>query len=236
MSDISERIIQLRNKVPENGATEGEAMASLAMAERLMEKYGITEEDLRRTEFTRDMAHVKVHQRVKQQHPASKFCGTIIERFCGIRGWWSQREQAANYFGYEGDVLMAEFLHELIRDSMDRGWKEFLRNNPQAKSNRHREYWSFMLGFGLRINERLEELMAERETYRESTTGTDLVEVKMALVEEGMAAMLPDIRLKQSTSKGIRADTDALRQGGQAGDKVNLNRPMEGRTSRKRIT
>ncbi len=50
-----DKIKALREKIPENGATEGEAMAALELAEKLMEKYGITEADLKKVDFQRDM-------------------------------------------------------------------------------------------------------------------------------------------------------------------------------------
>jgi len=49
--NIHDKIIQLRKMVPENGATEAEAMVALELAAKLMAKHGITEEELNKAEF-----------------------------------------------------------------------------------------------------------------------------------------------------------------------------------------
>jgi hypothetical protein len=54
--NIREKIIQLRKMVPENGATEAEAMVALELAAKLMAKHGITEDELNKAEFERDMS------------------------------------------------------------------------------------------------------------------------------------------------------------------------------------
>lgn len=229
MTDIISKIAALRAKIPENGATEEEAMAALAIAEKLMEKHGVTEADLKSVEFKRDMRQGSFTQRQKAVHPSQKYCAVTIGKFCDVKLWTSFVERNKKHlemFGLINDVEMAEFLLGLIHDSMDRGWKEFLANNPKDTRSRHTQYWSFMMGFAERVNERIRELMEARKAQVDST-GNDLVEVKMALVEQGMESMLPDIKLRKTNSRSIRANMDAYGQGQAAGDKVNLSRPIQ---------
>jgi hypothetical protein len=239
MSDILNKISALRNKIPANGATEDEAIAALQIAQKLMERHGISEEDLKRVEFSRDMRSGSFTQKQKAIHPSQKYCGVKISEFCGIRCWVSEvepRKKHLKMFGLNGDVEMAEFLLEMVHNSMDRGWKEFMKANPKTSESRHTQYWSFMMGFGERVNDRLEELMEAREVKVDSDRN-DLVEVKMALVEQGMSAMLPDLRLKKRRSKGIQANMSAYQQGKTAGDTVNLSRPIQKqKSSVKRIS
>lgn len=224
--DIVERIAQLRKMVPENGATEDEALAALNMADKLMQKHGITEADLRKVEFSRDMRTGHFQQKQKVEHPSTKFCGMTIAKFCGIMTWWNTSRGRAEYFGMKDDVEMAEYLTKVIHDAMDRGWKEYLRMMPKgvSGSSRHTEYWSFMLAFGNRINKRIEELM----TVRVETTGTDLVVLKNQIVAEGAKVLLPGLRLSGSRVGGIAVNGAALAAGRAAGDRVNLNRPLSG--------
>jgi putative ubiquitin-RnfH superfamily antitoxin RatB of RatAB toxin-antitoxin module len=234
-SEIKDRINDLRRKIPENGATEDEAMAALAMAARLMEKHGITEEDLETTDAVKDMRQGKHEYGIKTQHPCSKFCGGRIAQFCGVRSWHNRYFNTSNAFGYNGDVEMYEFLINLVHRSMDREWKTYLANNPKRPGvSRHTEYWSHMMGMADRINTKIREMMAERE----QTTGTDLIVKKEAIVEAGMAEVMPDLRIKQSRSRGMNVDPNALIQGLEAGERVNLQRPIqEGpKVARKRLT
>ena len=222
--DIVERIAQLRKMVPENGASEEEALSALAMADRLMQKHGITEADLRKVEFRRDMRTGHFQQKQKVQHPSTKFCGVTIAKFCGIMTWWSTRLKRAEYFGMKDDVEMAEYLTKVIHDAMDRGWKDYLVRMPKraSGSSRHTEYWSFMLAFGNRINKRIEELM----TVRVETTGTDLILLKDQLVAEGAKVLLPGLSLSTSRVGNMAVNGAALAAGRAAGDRVNLNRPL----------
>ena len=238
MTDMIDKITALRAKIPENGATEDEAMAALAIAAKLMEKHGITEADLKAVEFGRDMRQGEFTQRQKAVHPSQKYCAMTIGLFCGVKAWTSYvgpRKKHLKMFGLINDVEMAEFLLGLIHDSMNRGWKEFLRDNPKDTRSRHTQYWSFMMGFADRVNEKLEELMRGREAQVDST-GNDLVVVKMALVEEGLSSMLPDLKLKKGKSSSTSLNIFAYSQGQTAGNKVNLNRPIQSKSNVKRIT
>lgn len=235
LDKIKEKILRLRNMVPEKGASEQEAMTALEKADKLMQEHGISEADLRTSEAKRDMSDGSFKYRFKAQHPCSKLCGSTIGRFCGVISWYSQAKQSSKAFGFNGDVEMYEFLMKLVHDSMDRGWKEFLAANPPSEGvSRHTEYWSFMYGFAQRINVKLRELIDAREVRKDSI-GTDLVEAKMSVIEQGMAEMLPDIKLKSSRSSGLKKGSkDAYGQGQQAGDKVNLNRPINDQSAANR--
>lgn len=227
MTDMIDKISALRAKIPENGATEDEALAALAIAEKLMEKHGITEADLKNVEFKRDMRKGGFTQRQKTVHPSQKYCAMTIGAFCGVKPWtgYTDRKKVLHMFGLKDDVEMAEFLMGLIHDSMDRGWKEFLSLNVKSDQSRHTQYWSFMIGFAERINERLKELIEARSVVSDST-GNDLVEVKMAIIEQGMENMLPDVKLRKSRGSSTRMNLDAYGQGQAAGGRVNLSRPI----------
>lgn len=229
---ILDKIAALRAKIPENGATEEEAMAALSIAEKLMEKHGVTEADLKAVEFSRDMRKGGFEQRQKQEHPSQKYCDTTISRYCGTKCWNGRShtipgKKTTEIFGFEGDVAMHEFLLGMIHDSMDRGWKEFLANNPKRKGeSRHTQYWSYMIGFAERINDKINALIQAR-TVNTDSSGTDLVEMKSALVEQGIQAMLPSATFRKQNFRSVRANLNAYGQGQAAGDKVNLQRPLQ---------
>lgn len=228
------KIIALRSKIPENGASEEEAFAALRMADKLMAKHGFTEDDLEAVEFKRDMREGEFTQKQKAIHPSQKFCGVTIGRFCGIYIWSAtinfDKKKNVRLFGMREDVEMAEFLLGMIHDSMDRGWKEFLAENPKKRVSRHTEYWSFMMGFAERINHGLTELMDAR-TVVTNSSGTDLVEVKHALVMKGLEVMRPDLTFKKPRKRSLSADSGSYEQGQIAGSKVNLQRPITNKSS-----
>ena len=227
MSDIRAKILSLRNMVEERGATEAEAMAALAKADKLMTEHGLSEADLEIAEAKRDMRAGEFKYGIKTQHPCAKWCSRSIGQFCGVKTWYSSQDQTSNGFGFNGDVEMYEFLIKLVHDSMNREWKDYLpKNPPRPGVSRHTEYWSFMMGMAERINEKLNELMEAREVKTDST-GTDIVVKKYAVIEAGMKEMLPGIQLRQGRSRSIRANASAMEEGRKAGDRVNLNRPLK---------
>lgn len=236
MSDIRAKILALRNMIEERGATEAEAMAALAKADKLMAEHGLTETDLEVAEAKRDMRCGEFKYGIKTQHPCAKWCSRTIGEFCGVRTWYSSQEQTSNGFGFNADVEMYEFLLKLVHDSMNREWKDYLHKNPPRPGvSRHTEYWSFMLGMAERINEKLAELMAAREVQVDST-GTDLVVKKYAVIEAGMKEMLPGLKLRQGRSRETKVEGSAMAAGREAGDRVNLNRPLKtGPSGRKAI-
>lgn len=236
MSNIRNKILALRNMIKERGATEAEAMAALAKADKLMAEHGLTEDDLEAAEAKRDMSHGEFKYGIKTQHPCAKWCSKTIGQFCGVITWYDSGCRASNGFGFNDDVEMYEFLLKLVHDSMNREWKDYLQNNPLRPGvSRHTEYWSFMLGMAQRINEKINFLIQKRE-IKTDTTGTDLVIKKYAVIEAGMKEMLPGLSLRSSQSRGILADGSAMNEGRKAGERVNLNRPIQGWVSRKAIS
>ena len=227
MSDIRAKILSLRNMVEERGATEAEAMAALAKADKLMTEHGLSEADLEIAEAKRDMRAGEFKYGIKTRHPCAKWCSKTIGQFCGVKTWYSSQDQTSNGFGFNGDVEMYEFLIKLVHDSMNREWKDYLpKNPPRPGVSRHTEYWSFMMGMAERINEKLNELMEAREVKTDST-GTDIVVKKYAVIEAGLKEMLPGLQLRPYRSRGIRANASAMEEGRKAGDRVNLNRPLK---------
>lgn len=236
MSDIRNKILALRNMIEKRGATEAEAMAALAKADKLMAEHGLTEADLEVAEAKRDMSHGEFCYGIKTQHPCAKWCSKTIGQFCGVVTWYDRGMQKSNGFGFNADVEMYEFLLKLVHDSMNREWKDYVSKNPPRPGvSRHTEYWSFMLGMAQRINEKINSLMQDRE-IKTDTTGTDLVVKKYSVIEAGMKEMLPGLSLRSSRSRGIRADGSAMNEGRKAGERVNLNRPVQSGISRKAIS
>ena len=233
--NIQEKIIQLRKIVPENGATEAEAIAALEMAAKLMSKYGVTEEELRGVEFKRDMKSGTYSDGIKNQDAASKLCASTISAFCEVKCWWSTGTSSLKFFGLNADVEMAEFLIALVSGSMKRSWKDYLAAGDYDRSvSHHRRYWSFHYGFAERINTKLRELIDARSP-RDKTTGTDLIIMKSELVVRAMSEMLPDLNLRRTTSRGTKLNRSDYVQGQMAGDKVNLSRPIQQKAGTKFI-
>jgi len=232
--NIHEKILHLREMVPENGATEAEAMVALDLAAKLMEKHGITEDELNKAEFERDMSRQSFDKENKHRDPAVKLCGVIIARFCEVEFWFTTQvdnrnkveREWANFFGFNGDVEMASFLVKLVSKSMERSWQEYLKAGEYNREiTRHQLYWSFRHGFADRINAKLREIIDARQPKSEAT-GTDLIALKDQLVKQAQKEMFPSLDLKDSRKSSTSVNPGAYTDGMIEGDKVNLNRPL----------
>lgn len=244
---ILERIASLKAKTPENGCTEAEATLAFEKANELMQKYSITEDELKAADIKKDFKHGTHTFKQKQIHPASKYCGRAIGEFCGVFTWmdydYSVGKSMGASFGLHADVEMWHFLMMLVHDSMDRGWKEYLKENPST-GKRHKEYWSYMLGFAERINYKLHSLTEERYRDQDKTaksTGKDLkvsskaIAVKKREICKANAEIALGMEFSSSTSTTRSVVGNAYDKGDAAGSKVNLNRPLNAAGSVKQI-
>jgi len=223
----------LRRKAEDQASTEAEIMEAIAQAEKLMAKHQITEAQLERITATEGMREGGHDNRLKTRHPVNKYCITAISAFCEVKGWWDPNYMKAKFYGFDADVEMAEYLIDMIRACMERTWKFYLKDNPIPTKSRHTEYWSFHLGFSNRIRLRIEEVLETRNPIVMSS-GTDLVVKKLEIIEKGFQTAL-GFSLKRGKRTNIRLQQGAYGQGQNAGNKVSLGRPIEGKGSVRRI-
>ena len=220
--DIHEKIIALRKVVPEKGATEDEALNALSLANKLMEKYSITEEDLRNVTAKSSMHHTKCDESNKHIDPAFQLCGVKVAKFCEVKVWSSSGH--IEVFGLEEDVAMYEYLMSVLVTSMKRSWQLYLKADEYPKTvTRHVLYWSFRQGFADSVNKHLDEMIKARTRVGE--TGTDLIILKQQIVEDAFKEEF-NISLRKSKSSRRAVNGGAYADGVREGSKVNLNRPL----------
>jgi len=227
---IKERILKLRAMVPEKGASKAEAMAALERANALMEKYGFTEDDLRSIDVDKDMSHFFYKYGIKTQHPVAKWVSKTLGQFCGVKTWYNVDNYSSNAFGMNDDIVMFEFLIQMIHETMNCEWKQWRKDNPlQEDESNHAQYWGFMLGMSETITNNMRTMIHEREQKQEATTGTDLISLKHQIILDAFEKhpISDALSLHKSNSRGTWIDGNAAIDGRIAGHKVNLNRPLE---------
>lgn len=222
---IATRIKALMAKTAENGATEEEALSAMQKARELMDKYGLTKEQIELDAATIDRHAIKrdnFKTYVIKDHLLFQ-----VARYCDCRGWFNRKEATITFFGTEQDRQFGAWLIE----SLD----QFVRNQTiqfmESKGFRNGAGpWDiqkgFMVGCIARINHRLHLLCEERQREaRPNGRGTSLVIVKMNLVNAAFAGAGVKTR-KGAKSKGMKGSTDAIAAGIAAGDRASFNRPV----------
>ena len=119
MSDLAKiraKLAALRAKTVENGCTEAEALAAAEKAAELMDAHDLTSAELEAPTY--DEAGVEIGRR----RTAIDNIWLSVARFAGCTGYL---DRTANgrwrfvYFGRSADVLIAEYVHEVIRRAAD---------------------------------------------------------------------------------------------------------------------
>lgn len=113
MTDLSRlraKLAALRAKTTANGCTEAEAIAAAEKAAELMESYGLSEADLDRPAFEELVIELK-----SRRTPLDSIW-PMVAKFANCRGWLHREGSRWRfvYFGRDADVLVAEYVHEII--------------------------------------------------------------------------------------------------------------------------
>jgi len=228
LTRVKVRIRALAEKTTSNGCTEAEAMSAAEMVGRLLERYALTMEqvDLRET----PCVQLEVPAGGQRRRPIDG-CVVAIARFCDCKVWLSRGELGVAYvfFGLETDAILGRHLFEVIAAALRTELNGFKHRNPRIRDVRLRQAGdSFQRGMVARVASRLAMVRAERDASvaAQRTTGTALMLVKHHLVEEAFAATQTRlVSARQSARTIVRS---AYQAGLQAGDTVNLNRPLTG--------
>jgi hypothetical protein len=229
LEKVKGRIRALAARTVERGCSEAEALAAAQKVGELLEVYGLTmsEVDLRQ--------EICVQREIVFTGPRLQALATIFLPIIALtetKGWMVGRGTFV-FYGLEHDMLMAEYLMQLVARAVDheeaayRASAAYQRSRVTAQ-NRLR---SFRYGFADRVSRRIEELAAHRRAtevaaHGPASTGTSLVLVKEAMIAEGFRGL--GIRLRTSYTTRTVRDGDAFRSGQAAGGRVNLERPVRG--------
>jgi hypothetical protein len=230
LSKVKARIKALTEKTVSNGCTEAEAMAAAEMVGRLLERYALTMEEI----DVRAAACVQVSIPLGgQRRRPIDGCVTAIARFCDCKVWLTKDEAGPSYvfFGFEADTSLAAYLFALIDHAIRNELAAFRARTPGLKGPALRAAsTSFQQGMTVRVAARLDDMLRERDASvaRQRATGSALMVVKQNIVED--AFRKTDIRLVTSAPRAPIPINGAFKHGIEAGDRVNLNRPVTGKS------
>ena len=228
LARVKTRIKALVEKTVSNGCTEAEALAAAEMVGRLLERYALSMDEIDVREARCVQAEVSTGSR--RRRPIDG-CVPAIARFCDCKVWLARGEQGASYvfFGFEPDTALAVYLFGVIARAIATELIAFRTANPRLQGLRLRTASaSFQHGMAARLSQRLEAMHQAREATvaAQRSAGTALILVKHQVVEEAFREQ--QVRLVSARRQPRRVIPGAYRQGMEAGERVNLNRPVEG--------
>jgi hypothetical protein len=230
---VKARIKALTEKTVQNGCTEAEALSAAAMVGRLLERYALTMDEIE-VRASR-CVQIEVPLGCQKRRPIDG-CVPAIARFCDCKVWLSRATKTGEtaqphyiFFGLETDAVLARYLYEVIERAMATEVARFKAAKPALRSVLlRRASASFQHGVAARVAARLIEIRAEREAHMaaQRVTGTALILAKHQVVEDAFGET--GVKLVSSSALGQRRLMSAYREGWAAGERVNLNRPVDG--------
>lgn len=138
---IMERVQKCLNLANNAGATPGEAAAALNAAQRMMEKFGITEQDLGLVGMGE--AVVKISIQAGKKIPLSlSMMINLMQRAFGVKAVVHQEIRVSDpswcvtYYGPIARVELAAYTHHVLNRNIERGWAQQLKDRPHLKGER----------------------------------------------------------------------------------------------------
>lgn len=227
LDKLVQRIRGLRAKTVDQGCTEHEAMAAASKVAELLDRHGLTlnELDLRR----QSCEGVGIDTGRKRRGPIDS-CMTAIGAFFDCRAWSEiSADDTIRYvfFGLPGDVDGAVYLHDLVTQAFETETLAF-QNGPiyRESTERRTATNSFQIGLASGIRAKLEALQAERDAVRRGSSGRDLVPVKQSILEDELQKLGLNF-VNRSALRPKRALADAYGAGKEAGERFEYRAGIE---------
>lgn len=129
VNTMAEKIQHLLDKTVANGASEGEARSALLLAQKLMAKYNINQEDLggeEKISYSLKPCKVRVN-------PRSKWMCMVIADSFAVKAILSDGK--INYFGRSANVEAAVSALEFAHRVMEHGMTQACRNHGLSGTN-----------------------------------------------------------------------------------------------------
>lgn len=128
LSKIKSRIRALREKTVANGCTEDEAIAAADKAAELLSRHGLVDEDLATDRFVFSL------QLIGKRSPLEDIWFAAAS-FADCKAYYQRIDKKLNLviFGRERDVLIGEYVLDVLKGACDRAQREFRKTDTFKK-------------------------------------------------------------------------------------------------------
>lgn len=237
MNDDREKLLTklqaLLEMTERNGCTEAEAALAADHAARLMQKHGLSLADLKAASPT-DVCCLEGLKGGKRHTHEVQWTVPIIARFTQTRTWLTksvlkrskakkQIEVVIQFFGIKNDVAIAIFLAKTFQQALDLEWTRYwTKARAITLFTEHAARKGFMIGMTDRLNDRLNEMIRQREIQGTSENDCRAIVV---LKEDVIAKAFADLGVKFDSkvrNTSHRIDPMAYRAGHEAGAGVSF--------------
>lgn len=249
---ILQRILNLRAKAEDDGASEAEMNTALIMCEKLMNSYGVAEAELALAEAKGEIKLEIVQKKVSvsakktkggtQKHKITFVLGAIAAFTETKVVFWSHNGDI-EYTGHKPDVEVAEYITAMVKEALDREFDHW--RLAQAGATGYGAKSSFQGAMASRVSSRLYAMARERRDERERAAQEARVKIEHNEISSSTALVLADVaaakaklvnetftkahsRLRTVSTSFTARNGTAFGAGRAAGDRVSFNKGLGG--------
>jgi hypothetical protein len=232
MESLIKKLQSLQNKTTANGCTEQEALHAAKKVAELLDKYGLSIEQLK-LDTAKDECSAGAFDlgSKRQTHPVV-MCMSAIANYTSTKSWYKNGGSGPieyTFFGFRTDVEIAGWLLKTFKEAMDTSYMVFFATyigTLHWKTVRK----AFTDGMSDRLNARLHQLTEKRskppvmeaETEVDAPKSYELMVLKERNVEKAFEGL--KLRIRHSYRSYSTDDSaEAYLAGAEAGDLVALN-------------
>jgi hypothetical protein len=221
---LAQKLRALQNMTVANGCTESEAVVAADKAAELLERYGLSLEELKAAAPDHLCDSDSVHCGRRHTHEA-QFVAPKIAEFTKTKIWLSRTrtEVRLTFFGLKADVQIASYLFNVFRIAMETEWAVYWASHKEEHHSHGKTVRkSFLMGMTKRLDARLSALIEAAQSGPTLSESRELIVLKAQIVEKAFRDL--NLRLRKNrptTTAGF--DSRAYAAGQRAGEKVSFS-------------
>jgi hypothetical protein len=192
LARVIQRIQGLRAKTTDQGCTEQEALAAAAKVAELLDRYGLSLNEIELKEQACEGFGINTE---RKRRNAFDSCVNPIAAFCDCRVWSEKTAAGAFryvFFGLPADIEAARFLYELVEKTFETESTLFKKGKIHADlqpADRRNAVTSFQTGLAHGISGKLNTMKAARDTTNKTSSGRDLAPLKTSIIDDELAKL-----------------------------------------------
>ncbi len=233
------KVKALLARAADRASTADEALKAASIAAKLMDEHRLSNADVD-ADTPGDAFYADFKIPFHWQWPIYVNITVRIAQFAGCYGYTelkANNQRVIIFYGDEGDVVFADWLLRSVGDFILLGCEEYVETSGKTGSDLNSRRKGYLLAAAIRINERLRDMIAEREARYAGSTVPALIDrttqAKNALIKASNGGFNP---APMPPEEMTHADRDVIREGKARADRASFNSGIAGEGAKKRLS
>lgn len=224
------KIKALLARAADKASSTEETLKAASVAAKMMDEHRLSAADIDQDTHG-EAAFDKFKIPFQWQWPIYVNIAVRIAMFTGCYGYTElnekQNQRSIVFYGDEADVSFAGWLLRSVGDFILLGCEEYIETSGKTGSELNDRRKGYLLAASIRLNERLRDMLAEREARYANTNLPAIIDrttqAKNALIEASKGEFNPTSMDPEGMT---HADRDVIEAGKRRADKASFNAPI----------